>query len=67
MTRNDRHLSLDDLRAAIDAGTLDTVIVAFTDMRCIAVTGPTPQPALIDCAPATVTRLSDVLQIWTVR
>jgi len=48
--------SLPGVRAALAAG-----------MRCIAVTGPTPQPALIDCAPATVTRLSDVLQIWTVR
>ena len=33
MTRNDRHLTLEDLRAAIDGGTVDTVIVAFTDMQ----------------------------------
>ncbi|GAA4126564.1 gamma-glutamylethanolamide synthetase GlnA4 [Nocardioides fonticola] len=33
MTRNDRHLSLDALRALIEAGTIDTVIVAFTDMQ----------------------------------
>ena len=33
MTRNDRHLTLDDLRAAIDNGTVDTVVVAFTDMQ----------------------------------
>jgi beta-phosphoglucomutase len=26
-------------------------------MRCIAVTGPTPQPAVVDCAPATVSQL----------
>jgi len=33
MTRNDRYLSTDDLRAAIDDGRVDTVIVAFTDMQ----------------------------------
>ncbi|HET6165531.1 MAG TPA: glutamine synthetase family protein [Marmoricola sp.] len=33
MTRNDRHLTLEDLRKAIDGGTVDTVIVAFTDMQ----------------------------------
>src|SRR5689334_2417692 len=33
MTRNDRHLSLDALRTAIGSGTVDTVIVAFTDMQ----------------------------------
>lgn len=31
--RNDRHLSRDDLVARIDAGELDTVVVAFTDMQ----------------------------------
>ncbi|MGN6721483.1 MAG: glutamine synthetase family protein [Marmoricola sp.] len=33
MTRNDRHLSLDGLRAMIGEGRVDTVIVAFTDMQ----------------------------------
>jgi glutamine synthetase len=33
MTRNDRHLTLDGLRAAIGAGRIDTVVVAFTDMQ----------------------------------
>ena len=33
MTRNDRHLSLDALRALIDDGAVDTVVVAFTDMQ----------------------------------
>ena len=33
MTRNDRHLSADDLTARIEAGEIDTVIVAFTDMQ----------------------------------
>jgi glutamine synthetase len=33
MTRNDRYLTPDDLRAAIDTGQVDTVIVAFTDMQ----------------------------------
>jgi glutamine synthetase len=33
MTRNDRYLSPDDLRAAIEDGRVDTVIVAFTDMQ----------------------------------
>ena len=32
-TRNDRHLSMDDLRRRIDAGEIDTVVVAFTDMQ----------------------------------
>jgi glutamine synthetase len=31
--RNDRHLSMDDLVALIDAGEIDTVVVAFTDMQ----------------------------------
>jgi glutamine synthetase len=33
MTRNDRHLTLDDLRSAIESDRVDTVIVAFTDMQ----------------------------------
>lgn len=33
MTRNDRHLSIDTLRAMIDDGRIDTVVVAFTDMQ----------------------------------
>lgn len=33
MTRNDRHLSVDDLTARIRAGEIDTVVVAFTDMQ----------------------------------
>jgi glutamine synthetase len=33
MSRNDRHLSLDSLRAMIADGRVDTVIVAFTDMQ----------------------------------
>jgi glutamine synthetase len=33
MTRNDRHLTVDDLRARIGAGEIDTVVVAFTDMQ----------------------------------
>jgi glutamine synthetase len=33
MTRNDRHLSVDDLTARIGAGEIDTVVVAFTDMQ----------------------------------
>src|SRR5690242_20126853 len=33
MRRNDRHLTLDELRARIDDGRVDTVIVAFTDMQ----------------------------------
>ena len=33
MTRNDRHLSTEQLVAAIDDGTIDTVVVAFTDMQ----------------------------------
>ncbi|UMG94923.1 glutamine synthetase family protein [Nocardioides sp. TF02-7] len=31
--RNDRHLSVALLRAAIDAGEVDTVVIAFTDMQ----------------------------------
>jgi glutamine synthetase len=33
MTRNDRHLSVDDLTARIRADEIDTVVVAFTDMQ----------------------------------
>ena len=33
MSRNDRHLSVDDLRARVAAGDIDTVVVAFTDMQ----------------------------------
>ena len=33
MTRNDRHLSTEDLVRRIDAGEIDTVVVAFTDMQ----------------------------------
>src|SRR6187401_311344 len=33
MTRNDRHLTLEQLSAAIEAGDVDTVVVAFTDMQ----------------------------------
>ena len=33
MPRNDRHLTLDQLTAAIDSGEIDTVVVAFTDMQ----------------------------------
>jgi len=33
MPRNDRHLTLDQLTAAIESGAVDTVIVAFTDMQ----------------------------------
>ncbi len=32
-TRNDRHLTMDELVASIEAGDVDTVIVAFTDMQ----------------------------------
>jgi glutamine synthetase len=32
-TRNDRHLTMDELVARIDAGDIDTVVVAFTDMQ----------------------------------
>ncbi|GCD89128.1 glutamine synthetase family protein [Nocardioides sp. LS1] len=32
-TRNDRHLTMDDLVARIEDGTIDTVVVAFTDMQ----------------------------------
>lgn len=31
--RNDRHLSLDSLRSLIEDGSVDTVVVAFTDMQ----------------------------------
>ncbi len=33
MTRNDRHLSAEQLVSRIDEGTIDTVVVAFTDMQ----------------------------------
>ncbi len=33
MPRNDRHLTLERLTAEIDAGRIDTVVVAFTDMQ----------------------------------
>jgi glutamine synthetase len=33
MTRNDRHLTIEDLTRRIDAGEIDTVVVAFTDMQ----------------------------------
>ncbi|MBM7515993.1 glutamine synthetase family protein [Nocardioides nitrophenolicus] len=33
MTRNDRHLTLDRLRTLIGEGSVDTVVVAFTDMQ----------------------------------
>jgi glutamine synthetase len=33
MTRNDRHLSTEQLVTRIDEGTIDTVVVAFTDMQ----------------------------------
>ena len=33
MPPNDRYLTLDDLRARIDAGEIDTVVLAFTDMQ----------------------------------
>ena len=32
-TRNDRHLTMDALRERIDAGEVDTVVLAFTDMQ----------------------------------
>jgi len=32
-TRNDRHLTMDDLVARIDSGEIDTVVVALTDMQ----------------------------------
>ncbi|MCW2783066.1 MAG: glutamine synthetase [Marmoricola sp.] len=32
-TRNDRHLTIDQLTTAIDSGGIDTVVVAFTDMQ----------------------------------
>src|SRR5438552_3233321 len=31
--RNDRHLTMDELVGRIDAGDIDTVVVAFTDMQ----------------------------------
>jgi glutamine synthetase len=33
MTRNDRHLTTEQLVTKIDEGTIDTVVVAFTDMQ----------------------------------
>ena len=33
MPRNDRHLTLEQLSAAIESGEIDTVVVAFTDMQ----------------------------------
>ncbi len=33
MTRNDRYLSVDDLKGRIATGEIDTVVVAFTDMQ----------------------------------
>ncbi|MCW2818515.1 MAG: L-glutamine synthetase, partial [Marmoricola sp.] len=33
MTRNARHLTVEDLVSRIDAGDIDTVVVAFTDMQ----------------------------------
>jgi glutamine synthetase len=33
MPRNDRHLTVERLSAAIEAGDIDTVVVAFTDMQ----------------------------------
>jgi glutamine synthetase len=33
MTRNDRHLTVEDLKKRIDSGEIDTVVVAFTDMQ----------------------------------
>ena len=32
-TRNDRHLTMDELVGHIDDGLVDTVVVAFTDMQ----------------------------------
>ena len=32
-TRNDRHLTMEALRQRIDAGEVDTVVLAFTDMQ----------------------------------
>ena len=32
-TRNDRHLTMEGLRQRIDAGEVDTVVLAFTDMQ----------------------------------
>jgi glutamine synthetase len=33
MTRNDRHLTVDNLKDRIGSGSIDTVVVAFTDMQ----------------------------------
>jgi glutamine synthetase len=33
MSRNDRHLTIDDLKQRIAVGEIDTVVVAFTDMQ----------------------------------
>ena len=33
MTRNDRHLGVEELKARIASGEIDTVVVAFTDMQ----------------------------------
>jgi glutamine synthetase len=33
MTRNDRHLSIEELTTRIETGKIDTVVVAFTDMQ----------------------------------
>ena len=33
MTRNDRHLTVEDLRTRVGSGEVDTVVVAFTDMQ----------------------------------
>ncbi len=33
MPPNDRYLTLDELRARIEAGEIDTVVLAFTDMQ----------------------------------
>src|SRR5215213_7103428 len=33
MTRNDRHLSVEDLKVRIADGEIDTVVIAFTDMQ----------------------------------
>lgn len=33
MTRNDRHLTIEELKRRIESGVVDTVVVAFTDMQ----------------------------------
>ena len=33
MTRNDRHLTIEELKRRIESGVIDTVVVAFTDMQ----------------------------------